>query len=201
MLKPASLAVIGSFLLAGAAVAQTNPSAAQIINSLTPSGNVSDTTRGIRPLSPSGNTMAPMPGMGTPAAMSSAMSSPMASSVAKAAPTANLDIEFHSGSAVLTPSAVAELNQLGEALTSKTLAAYNFKIVGHTDTTGVPAANQKLSELRAAAVKKYLEDKFRVPETKLAAAGVGEADLLVPTPPQTPELRNRRVEIVNLGEK
>ena len=34
---------------------------------------------------------------------------------------------------------------------------------------------------------------------KLTAAGVGQDDLLVSTPDQTPEPRNRRVKIINLG--
>jgi hypothetical protein len=29
--------------------------------------------------------------------------------------------------------------------------------------------------------------------------GLGENELAVPTPPQTPEARNRRVRVVNLG--
>jgi outer membrane protein OmpA-like peptidoglycan-associated protein len=112
----------------------------------------------------------------------------------------NLDVEFASGSADLTPQAAATLDQLGKALTSSQLAAYNFKIVGHTDTTGDAATNQSLSEQRAAAVKSYLESKFGVPDARLQAEGVGESDLLIPTPPNTPELQNRRVQIINLGQ-
>jgi outer membrane protein OmpA-like peptidoglycan-associated protein len=197
MRKIASLAALAA-LAVGPAFAQSNPSAAQLISSLTPTGTVSTTTRGIRPLAPGGNgpTMAPMASMAS-------MSSPFAKSAPAPAPapSANLDIEFQTGSAALTPAAVAELNQLGEALTSKTLTAYNFQIIGHTDTVGAPDTNKSLSVQRAAAVAKYLETQFKVPGTRLQAEGVGESDLLVPTPPQTPELRNRRVEIVNLGAK
>jgi len=51
----------------------------------------------------------------------------------------------------------------------------------------------------SAAVASYLETKFGIAANRLQAVGVGEADLLVPTPDQTPELRNRRVHIVNRG--
>ncbi len=189
-------------LLAGAAYAQTNPSAQQIINALTPSGNVSGTTRGIKPLAPGGAGSPPAP-------MSSPMSSPMAGPMAMNTPRpaagtpiaqTNLNVVFATGSAGLTPQAAATLDQLGKALTSSTLAAYHFKIVGHTDTTGIEAANQSLSEERAAAVKSYLETKFKVPDARLQALGVGESDPLVPTPPNTPELRNRRVQIINIGQ-
>jgi outer membrane protein OmpA-like peptidoglycan-associated protein len=177
-----------------AASAQSNPNAAQLINALKPTGSLSDTTRGIRPLSP-GNNASTSQVNGKPTA--AAMSMPMAPSTPR---SANLDIDFQPGSANLTPSATAELNQLGKALTSSDLASYNFKIVGHTDTTGDAASNQTLSDQRAQAVKTYLETKFNVPDARLQAQGVGEADLLIKTPPQTPQLKNRRVQIINLGQ-
>lgn len=185
-------ALLAATALFGTASAQTNPSAQQIINQLKPSGSLSDTTRGIKPLPP-GGAMAP----------SSSSMAPMAAHPAEqeaAAPSANLDIDFQSGSAKLTPRAVASLDQLGKALTSSTLASYNFKIVGHTDTVGDAATNQTLSEQRAAAVKDYLETNFNVASTRLQSQGVGESDLLVQTPPNTAEQQNRRVQVINLGQ-
>jgi outer membrane protein OmpA-like peptidoglycan-associated protein len=190
-------AAFGAALLASlgtAAVAQTNPSAQQIINQLKPTGAVSDTTRGIKPLAaapaatPMGN------GIATPATPAVVTTAPAA------APSTNLNIDFGNGSATLTPDAEAALDQLGKALTSADLAAYNFKIVGHTDTVGDAATNQSLSEQRAEAVKSYLESKFGVADTRLQAQGVGEADLLEQTPVNTPDAHNRRVEIINLGQ-
>jgi OOP family OmpA-OmpF porin len=180
--------------LQGPALAQSNPSAAQLINQLAPTGNVSTTTRGIKPISPT-ETPPPAP-MGEPSSMSMPMTAPQPS----APPSANLVVEFESGSATLTPSATAALDQLGQALTSKQLAVYHFNIVGHTDTTGTPAVNQTLSVQRAQAVKSYLETKFGIADARLQASGVGESDLAVATPPNTPEERNRRVEIINLGQ-
>jgi outer membrane protein OmpA-like peptidoglycan-associated protein len=116
------------------------------------------------------------------------------------APNANLAVDFQSGSANLTPQAMATLDQLGKALTSPQLAAYNFKIAGHTDTVGDATTNQSLSDQRAQAVKTYLETKFGISDARLQAVGLGENDLLVPTPPQTPNQRNRRVQIINLGQ-
>jgi len=49
-------------------------------------------------------------------------------------------------------------------------------------------------------VKSYLESKFGVPDSRLQAVGLGESDLLVPTPPETPNYANRRVQIINLGQ-
>jgi len=191
-------ATLASALLAGTALfgtasAQTNPTAQQIINQLKPSGMLNDPTRGIRPLAPQGAM--------TPAASESA--APMAKHPVEQNATAlstNLNIDFQSGSAKLTPQAIASLDQLGQALTSPTLAADHFKIVGHTDTVGNATTNQVLSELRAAAVKSYLETKFNIASTRLESQGVGASDLLVQTPPNTAEQRNRRVQVINLGQ-
>jgi len=191
-----------SAAISGAAVAQTNPSASQLINALKPSGTLSDTTRGIKPLAPDDSTAAPaassmaMPAaMNTPAPQSSA---PPATDIS--APSANLAVDFMSGSAALTPRAMATLDELGKALTSPQLAAFNFKIAGHTDTVGDASTNQTLSEKRAQAVKSYLETKYNIADTRLQAVGLGETDLLVQTPPNTPSQLNRRVQIINLGQ-
>jgi len=224
--------------LAGVASAQTNPSAAQLIMSLKPTGTVSDTTRGIKPLddsnvpgsgqiisslSPSSNVAAtnrgikplaptdtvaatdrglkPLPPSGMEMASSAAPAAAMPlSSSDVAAPNANLAVDFETGSAELTPQAMATLDQLGKALTSPELAAYNFKIAGHTDTVGDPSTNQTLSDQRAQAVKSYLQAKFGISDARLQAVGLGENDLLDPTPPQTPDQRNRRVQIINIGQ-
>ena len=70
---------------------------------------------------------------------------------------------------------------------------------GHTDSVGDVGQNQSLSERRAAAVRQYLIGTFGVEESRLIAVGFGSSQLLVQTPPQTPEVRNRRVQIVNIG--
>lgn len=189
-------ALIGTLLStgfgSGLAMAQTNPSAQQLINQLTPGGTLNETTRGIKPLPPSGGA--------APTASTAPAGGPVRQAVSvPATPSANLNIEFASGSAALTPQATAALDQLGKALTSTSLAAYKFRIVGHTDTTGNADANQTLSEQRAAAVKSYLETKFGVSGARLQSEGVGESDPLVQTPPNTPNMRNRRVQIINLG--
>ena len=111
----------------------------------------------------------------------------------------NLTVNFANGSAELTPDAIRTLDALGRALASKDLAAYRFRIEGHTDTVGSRDYNRALSERRAEAVVDYVAKKFGVDPSRLQAVGMGEDGLLVPTPPQTPEPRNRRVQVINLG--
>ena len=45
----------------------------------------------------------------------------------------------------------------------------------------------------------YIVTKFGVQASRLQAVGMGEQGLLVSTPDQTPEPRNRRVQVINLG--
>ena len=90
------------------------------------------------------------------------------------------------------------LDELGKALTHPDLAGSRFRIEGHTDTVGTRPYNQALSERRAGAVVEYLSRHFGVQPARLQAIGMGEDGLLVATPDQTPEPRNRRVHVVNL---
>ncbi len=192
------------------ALAQSNPSTSQIIQSLTPSGNLPQGgTRGIRLANPGAQATpaAPPPASHSaappPASHSAAAAAtPRASQPSQAeatAPSVSLNVDFPTNSATLTPEAKKTLDELGRALTSKDLASYRFRIEGHTDTVGSAAYNQALSQRRADAVSAYLEQTFKIPPSRLQAVGMGEQGLLVVTPPQTAELRNRRVAVINLG--
>jgi outer membrane protein OmpA-like peptidoglycan-associated protein len=185
-----------------------NPSADQIIKSLTPTGDVSKTsTRGIR--------MAPQPGAAdAPAPVTQAAPDPsrpaMHPTMAAAKPAAvparsdakpavNLTVNFASGSAELTPQAIQALDALGTALSSEALSHYRFRVEGHTDTVGTPEANRALSARRAEAVVSYIETKFGVAATRLEPVGMGSDKPVIATAAQVDEPRNRRVQIVNLG--
>ncbi len=191
-----------------------NPSADQIIKSLTPTGDVSKTgTRGIRLSQPNGSdasAYAPLPGgsgngTGGGAAKASsrprmASSKPMAGATqTEAAPAVNLTVNFPTGSADLTAEAMKTLDALGTALSSDALSHYKFRVEGHTDTVGSPEANKVLSQRRAQAVVNYISAKFNIDVSRMQPVGMGENDLLVKTGQQVPEERNRRVEVINLG--
>ena len=45
----------------------------------------------------------------------------------------------------------------------------------------------------------YLVEHFHLDRSKLEAVGMGEEGLLVATPPNHAEPRNRRVQVVNTG--
>ena len=204
------------------ASAQSNPSADSIINSLRPGLGVGGGTRGIRPAAPPPSQPAtpaassaarpyapaaprPRPQMATtpapsqpPAATGSAVSPAPAVTTTQGAPSVDLSVQFATGSAGLTRRD-GTLDELGKALSSEALAGYRFRIEGHTDTVGSTEANMALSEQRAHKVVEYLHGKYNVDMNRLEAVGLGETQLLVPTPDQRSEPRNRRVHVVNLG--
>jgi OOP family OmpA-OmpF porin len=127
-------------------LAQSSPSADQIISSLKPSGNlVSGGTRGIRLQgAPAPTPLTPVATGQPHAAPIHVAAAPAMAPTAPSVPSANLTVNFTTGSADLTPQAVQALNELGRALSSKDLAAYKFRIEGHTDTVGAPDANREL---------------------------------------------------------
>ncbi len=193
--------IVAPMVISGLPAAAQNPSADQIINSLRPSGNlVMGGTRGIR-LAPSGDASG-QPQAATPATPQPrvAASKPVPVPAATTpAPAVNLTVNFATGSSELTPAATRTLDELGRALSSKDLAGYRFRIEGHADTVGTRESNRALSERRAEAVVDYVAKTYGVDPSRLQAVGMGEDGLLVPTPPQTPEPRNRRVQVINLG--
>jgi OOP family OmpA-OmpF porin len=166
--------------------AQSGPSAEQIIKSLTPSDQPFPANRrGIRLVAPAAGHRQ----------STAAVQGPTP------APAISLTVQFANGSAQLTPQAVQILDNLGRALSNQTLVGYRFRIEGHTDTVGSREYNNALSDLRAAAVVDYLANNFGVDRNRVEAIGMGKDGLLIPTPDQTPEPRNRRVQVVNLGSQ
>ena len=71
---------------------------------------------------------------------------------------------------------------------------YQIEVIGFTDTLGDLSYNQALSLARAAATRDALV-RDGLDGQAISIAGRGRRDLLVPTADQTPEPRNRRVEI------
>ena len=84
---------------------------------------------------------------------------------------------------------------LSEAASSaKSGGGASVRIVGHTDTSGSAAYNQKLSECRANAAKGNLVGKG-VSEGSISTSGKGESELMVQTGDGMKEPQNRRATI------
>ncbi|MDR3534961.1 MAG: OmpA family protein [Acetobacteraceae bacterium] len=145
-------------------------------------------TRGIIPAQPTTPRVA-----SAPAAASAATPCPAGSGVCA------LNIEFETGSASLTTDAQTTLDNLGKALASLQGSGFRFRVEGHTDTVGADAYNRTLSEERADTVTAYLAEHYAIDRGHLQPIGMGKDHPLVQTPDQTPEPRNRRVQVINLG--
>ena len=78
---------------------------------------------------------------------------------------------------------------------AKSMANSRVAVTGFTDTGGSPAYNQQLSIRRADSVKKALVSNGIAPQA-ITVNGSGESGLLIETPDQTKNEKNRRVQIV-----
>jgi outer membrane protein OmpA-like peptidoglycan-associated protein len=119
--------------------------------------------------------------------------------IAKSKPSIDLEVYFDYNSSEISSAAEPDLRTLGKALTNPELRGSVFLIAGHTDGKGGADFNQRLSERRAASVKKFLQDNYDIPDDSLVAAGYGREQLKNRDDPYASE--NRRVQIVNLEKK
>src|SRR5206468_8729616 len=102
-------------------------------------------------------------------------------------------ILFDTGKATIKPESAATLQTIAEVL--KTDAALKLEIQGHTDNVGAPAANMKLSQERAAAVKAHLV-QTGVAADRLTTAGFGDTKPVADNSTDEGRAQNRRVELV-----
>jgi outer membrane protein OmpA-like peptidoglycan-associated protein len=117
-------------------------------------------------------------------------------SVAAAEPQSiDLRIGFALNSSDLDEAGRAQARELGKAMQSSALTGKTFELVGHTDTQGDDAYNEKLSQRRADAVRSFLMREFKIAASRLTAVGHGEREPLYPGDSESDHALNRRVEI------
>lgn len=102
------------------------------------------------------------------------------------------EIHFDNNSDVIKPESFALINELGEAIKSN--PTLSVLITGHTDAIGTPAANQQLSERRAASVKKYLLTNFSIADGRIQTNGKGSSQPVADNNSASGKAKNRRVE-------
>ncbi len=101
-------------------------------------------------------------------------------------------VNFKFDSSNIEPKSTQILDQAVDALTNAN--SVDVRIVGHTDSTGTDAYNQKLSEKRASAVRDYLVEHGIV-STRLSVEGQGEQEPIAPNETEEGRYQNRRVEL------
>ena len=109
-----------------------------------------------------------------------------------AAPAADYQVYFDLNSWNLSAEQLSVLQQA--IATARAGGQAHITIVGHTDTSGSAAYNQRLSVKRANVVEEALVDMGARREA-ISASGVGETDLAVQTADGVKEPKNRRAVI------
>ena len=107
-------------------------------------------------------------------------------------PPVSFRLYFVSDSDELTPESRAAFEGVFREIASR--AAADVVVTGHTDTMSTDAYNDALSLARAKTVRAMLVARGLKPDS-ITVAGRGKRELLVKTPDQVHEPRNRRVEI------
>jgi outer membrane protein OmpA-like peptidoglycan-associated protein len=103
------------------------------------------------------------------------------------------NVLFQSGSAVLLPESMQEINQISELLVSN--PDVKISIYGHTDNVGNESDNLRLSEQRAKAVYDILANKG-IQRNRLAYTGYGESKPIADNGTEVGRQENRRTEFV-----
>jgi outer membrane protein OmpA-like peptidoglycan-associated protein len=109
----------------------------------------------------------------------------------------DLEITFEYASAKLSSASMPMARNIGEALSSAELKGGTFVVEGHTDAKGSTRYNQRLSDQRADAVKRFLIEQYKIPASNLVAVGYGKSRLKNPNDPSAAE--NRRVRVINMA--
>ena len=103
------------------------------------------------------------------------------------------NIQFDTGKDSLKAESFAVLDTVGMIL--QQYPTLNVEIGGHTDNRGTAAKNQKLSEARAAAVLRYLTQKFPlIHANQFTSKGYGQTAPIAPNTTTLGRAKNRRVE-------
>lgn len=110
------------------------------------------------------------------------------------------DALFEFDKAELTPAAQTELAKAAELIRRSPPGA--IQVIGHTDSKGDDAYNQKLSEARARTVADWFGTQVGVRQRAFEAIGKGETDPIAPNArpdggdDAAGRAKNRRVEVV-----
>jgi OOP family OmpA-OmpF porin len=101
-------------------------------------------------------------------------------------------VEFDTDKSDIKTKYDEDLNKLGTFL--KEWPKAKGEISGHTDSVGSDKYNVKLSQRRAASVKKYLEEKFGIAPDRLTTEGYGESRPIASNKTKEGRQLNRRIE-------
>jgi OOP family OmpA-OmpF porin len=151
---------------------------------------------------PAAAPVAPAPAAPAPAPVAPAPVAPVVPVVPPAPVSEKVtfaaDAFFDTGKSVLKPDARSKLDDL--VTKTKDVNLEVIIAVGHTDSDGSDAYNQKLSVSRAESVKKYLVSKG-IETNRVYTEGKGEKQPVADNKTKEGKAKNRRVEIEVVGTR
>jgi hypothetical protein len=100
---------------------------------------------------------------------------------------------FYTGTSNLKPESMGALLDVSKVLKEVTSPV---KIIGHTDSDGDDASNQKLSQQRAETVKSILAKQYGIDASLLSTEGRGETQPISDNKNAEGKAQNRRVEFI-----
>jgi len=104
------------------------------------------------------------------------------------------NIEFPTNSSEITPEAYSQLDYIAGFLMKYPYV--RLRVEGHTDASGDPVHNKKLSQTRAENIRRYLLQVTGLPPDQIVAVGHGSERPLLPNTTDANRARNRRVEFL-----
>ncbi|MFK8079480.1 MAG: OmpA family protein [Granulosicoccus sp.] len=111
----------------------------------------------------------------------------------------SMPVLFHFGKTSVIEESRPFLDRIGQMLLKPEYVNQKLVVEGHTDAVGTTTNNQRLSELRALAIKEYLVSQFAIDPYRLFPTGKGESRLIEPEAPT--DRANRRVEFLPYREQ
>jgi outer membrane protein OmpA-like peptidoglycan-associated protein len=112
--------------------------------------------------------------------------------LARPKPPRSFQLYFDAGETRINKASEAQLPEILDEVRNR--PAPDISVIGHTDTVGNAGMNERLSLQRAQEVSQLLRSIASM-AVNIEVTSHGERNLLVPTPDNTDEPRNRRVEI------
>ena len=103
------------------------------------------------------------------------------------------DITFDVNKADIRDESMTEINRIKKLMDEN--PELKYEVQGHTDSTGTPESNQKLSEKRAKAIVDKLVE-MGIDESRLTAVGKGEYAPIADNATEEGRAKNRRVVFV-----
>jgi OOP family OmpA-OmpF porin len=121
--------------------------------------------------------------------------------------TAKIDEEVNIAAAILFDFDSDVLSDDGKLVIVERIARFSdykksnieVQVIGHTDSTGPEAYNQKLSERRAQSVASFIEKMKQTPDANVEASGMGESQPIASNDTKEGRATNRRVKILVTG--